>query len=97
MQLGKERFCFTAAEGQAARHLKPFDWRLASHTSEPRPDRVMPRRAGRLEDGQPASAMANGTLAPLIGSLAAFDRQPRLRIGTAPRRTATGKLSAKHQ
>jgi hypothetical protein len=46
---------------------------------------------GRLEDGQPASAMENGTLAPLIGSLAAFDRQPRLSNGAAPRCKAIGK------
>jgi hypothetical protein len=36
-------------------------------------------------------AMANGTLAPLIGSLAAFDRQPRLSKGAAPRCNAIGK------
>jgi len=66
---------------------------VASHTSDPclSVDGVMPRWAGRLEDGQPASAMANGTLAQLIGEQAAEGQTARLSDGIASRCKAIGK------
>ena len=47
--------------------------------------------AGRLEDGQPASAMANGTLALLIGQQAAVGQTARLSDSVASRGNAIGK------